>query len=209
MTADIDAIVELQPDLVLLTTGIQRRLSQRLLDRGLPVYNLALPTSFEGILENYMILGGLLNVLDKARALVARMRSEAMRLRSEHTFSHQRPRVYVELWLGRHRRAVGGLSYIVSLLAMAGCDMVYQDRAVGYFENEFDDVEIQNADAYLFFHEPEFLVDGGCLVKERGWIPELPVLMSTVQVGDNVIQDGPSMIKTARWIYQELSNDCA
>ncbi|MGJ8674088.1 ABC transporter substrate-binding protein [Rubritalea sp.] len=203
MTADLDAIKELKPDLVLLTTGIQRRLSKRLAEQGLPIYNFSLPSSFEGILENIHVLGGLMNELAAARKLTQKLRKQAEFLRSLHHFEKP-PRVYVELWLGRHRRAVGGLSYIRDIVEMAGGTLVYAEHPEGYFENDCSLLGHDDADAYVFFHEPEFLVDGKKLVNERGWNEDLPVLMSTVEVGDNMIQDGPSMLETVKWLHSEL-----
>lgn len=204
MTADLEAIQELEPDLVLLTTGIQRRLSKRLAEQGLPIYNFSLPSSFEGILENIHVLGGLMNELEAARKLTQKLRKQAEFLRSIHQFE-SRPRVYVELWLGRHRRAVGGLSYIRDIVELAGGELVYGEHPEGYFENDFSDLAKEQVDAYVFFHEPEYLVDGKTLVKEREWSEDLPVLMSTVEVGDNMIQDGPSMLETVKWLHSELS----
>lgn len=204
MTADIEAVKELEPDLILLTTGIQRRLSKKLAEEGLPIYNFSLPTSFEGILENIHVLGGLMNELEVARSLTAKLRIQADFLRSIHQFE-KRPRVYVELWLGRHRRAVGGLSYIRDIVELAGGELVYGDHPEGYFENDCSLLASVDVGAYVFFHEPEYLVNGEDLVRERGWNESLPILMSTVNVGDNMIQDGPSMLETVKWLHSELS----
>lgn len=203
MVADIEAIKALKPDLVLLTTGIQKRLSERLVKEGLPVFNLTLPTSFEGVLENISQLGGLLNEMSKARELVVRLRERAVKLRAVQTFDQQ-PNVYVELWLGRHRRAVAGLSYIRDIVEMAGGKLCYSDHPEGYFENEFDAINQEAPDVYVFFHEPEYLVDGPTLIKERGWDAAVPYVMSTVKMGESMIQDGPSMLDSAEWLHGQL-----
>lgn len=203
LLADIDKIKELEPDLILLTTGIQKKLSERLAKEGLPIYNLNLPSSFEGMLECVSNMGGLLNEMGKARALVARMRERAAQLRLSNVFETT-PNVYVELWLGRHRRAVAGLSYIRDLVEMAGGRLVYSERPEGYFENDLKTIANEAPDVYVFFHEPEYLVDGPTLVKERGWDAAVPYIMSTVKMGENMIQDGPSMLDTAEWLHGQL-----
>ncbi|WP_018968709.1 helical backbone metal receptor [Rubritalea marina] len=203
LNADIETIVNLEPDLVLLTTGIQRGLSKKLVQADLPVYNLTLPHSFSGVLENITNLGGLLNELGLARDLVSQMEQAHHKLSTQHPCA-KRPRVYVELWLGRHRRAVGGLSYIRDIIHMAGGEMVYGDTTEGYLQNDFEEVKALDPDVFLFFHEPEYLVDGHALVAERGWDAAKPVIMSSVEMGMNVIQDGPSMIDTAHWLRRQL-----
>ena len=203
LLADIDAIKALKPDLILLTTGIQKKLSEKLAKEGLPIYNLNLPSSFEGMLECIVNLGGLLNEMTKAQQLVVTMREQAAQLRLQNIFKTP-PKVYVELWLGRHRRAVAGLSYIRDLVEMAGGRLVYSDRPVGYFENDLDSMSAEKPDAYVFFHEPEYLIDGAQLIKERGWDSLVPFIMSTVKSGENMIQDGPSMLTTTAWLHQQL-----
>lgn len=206
ITADFEKIKELEPDLVLLTTGIQRKLSLKLAAEGVPIYNLNLPTSFAGMLENVALLGGLLNVLPEARDLVSTMRRQFTHLSKVQSFS-ERPRVYVELWLGRHRRAVGGLSYINDLVELAGGSLVFGERAVGYFENDLDELPSERPDVHVFFHEPEYLVDGEELVHERGWDTDIPVIMSTVKMGENMIQEGPSLLETSEWLHQRIKGE--
>lgn len=202
MVADVNHVQDLDPDLVLLTTGIQRKISQKLAHAGLPVYNLALPSSFEGVLENIRLLGGLLNALPEANRLIAEMRDGGQRLRDDESAGNK-PKIYVELWLGRHVRAVGGLSYIRDIVEMAGGDLVYSDRAEGYFIPDFEDISLHSPDVFVCFHEPEFLVDGEQLASERGWAG-VKVVMSTVLCGENMIQDGPSMLETSAWLRRQI-----
>lgn len=203
VTADLDAIQALKPDLVLTTTGIQRKLGQRMVKAGIPIYNLNLPSSFEGMLENIMVLGGLLNEMQKARELVLKMRSRAEQMRAVNA-GQTRPKIYVELWLGKHMRAVGGYSYIRDLVDLAGAELVYETLAEGYFVPDLEEVKRHDPDAFVFFHEPEYLVDGDALVAERGWNKETPVIMSTVEMGMNMIQDGPSLLDSADWLRKQL-----
>lgn len=203
ITADIEKILSLKPDLLLMTTGIQRKLGLRLAKAGVPVYNLPLPVSLEGMLENVMLLGGLLDEMGKARALVQEMRGRAAQLRGENVFE-KRPRVYIELWLGRYMRAVGGLSYIRDLVELAGGELLYAERAQGYFVPDFAEVKALRPDVHVFFHEPEYRVDGTKLVQERGWDEAIPVVMSDVTMGENVIQDGPSLLDTAVWLREQM-----
>ncbi|MGE9270528.1 MAG: ABC transporter substrate-binding protein [Verrucomicrobiales bacterium] len=202
LTGDFEKIVALEPDLVLTTTGIQRKLAMKMAARGLPVFALPLPMGFHGMLENHLLLGRLMNELEVARQLNRHMERSAMLLRKK--AGGQRPRVYVELWLGRHMRAVGGGSFIHDLLEIAGADLLFAERTDGYFTPDFDEVAVGQPDIHLFFHEPEYLIDPRHLVKERGWEVRTPLVVSTVDRGRNVIQDGPSFLESAAWLQEEI-----
>ncbi len=202
LNCDIEQIKALKPDLVILTTGIQRKLGMKLAAAGLPVYALNLPQSFYGILENQRILGGLLDEMQLANDLNAKMLDQRAELKLHHPA--EKPRVYVELWLGKHERAVGGLSFISDLVEMAGGISIYADRAEAYMRTDYDEIAALNPDVYICFYEPEYVVDGCELSRQRGWSPEIKVIHSIVDCGQNVIQEGPSLLDTAKWLQKQL-----
>lgn len=204
LNGDIDQIKALKPDLILTTSGIQLKLASKLAQEGLPVYALPLPQSFYGVLENYLIVGGLMNELEKARQLSSTMQSRADLLRKNSPAS--RPSIYLELWLGRHMRAVGGGSFINDLIDIAGGDLIFKNKTQGYFTPDFDEVADLNPDVHLFFHEPEYLIDPVQLVAERNWNPDTAIVISTVDCGENMIQEGPSFLDTAAWLQNQLLN---
>ncbi|NWK56879.1 ABC transporter substrate-binding protein [Verrucomicrobiaceae bacterium N1E253] len=202
LNCDLEQLKALQPDLILITSGIQLKLGRKLAKEGLPVYVLPLPHSFFGMLENNRILGGVLDELEKSRILSAEMLAQAQRLQAANRGT--RPKIYVELWLGRHMRAVGGMTFIQDLVEMAGGDLLFGNRAEGYFTPDFEEVARMRPDIHLFFHEPEYLVDPAALVAERGWNASTPVIVSTVDCGRNMIQEGPSFLQTVEWLQKEI-----
>ena len=164
---------------------------------------LPLPQSFHGILENIRILGSLMNQLEAASILTTSLneRAESIRLRAPKI----RPAVYLELWLGKHMRAVGGGSFIQDLINIAGGDLIFREHSTGYFIPDFHTVASLAPDVFLFFHEPEYLIDPTELVNQRNWNPKTKVIVSTVLCGENVIQDGPSILDTAEWLQYQLT----
>jgi len=191
----------LKPDLVLVTTGIQRPLGVKLAAAGYPVYAVPLPTSINGVLENINLLGGLLNEVEAARRLAQRWAHEWQTL----SFSAptRRPRVYIELWFGRHMRTVGALSFIHDLVEAAGGDNIFGRDRRAYFTPDMDTVESLRPDILLFHTEPEYPVDVSALIEARGWHQwnSAPyVVVGTVQKGQNLIHEGPSMMETATWL---------
>lgn len=202
LNADISTIRALKPDLVITTSGIQLKLARRLAASGLPVYVIPLPRGLHGILENILILGGLVNELPAAHTLIGEMREKADLLRTSNPV--RKPKVYAELWLGRHMRAVGGGSFIRDLIDLAGGTLLFGDAPQDYFTPDFDAVAALQPDIHLFFHEPEYLIDPNELVRERNWKTSTPVIISTVKCGENLIQDGPSLLDTAAWLQRQI-----
>lgn len=201
---DERCFAQLAPDLVVVTTGLQRKLGMELAGRGLPVYALPLPNSIYGILENNVILGALLNEVRAGRELSLRMEAEAAAMRARDF--QTRPRVYVELWFGRHMRSIGGFTYIDDLVSLAGGESIFADKREGYVIPEFEEVVANRPEVFLIFSEEEYPMDPRTLIDERGWNKSLNlrVVESTVQRGKNLIQEGPSILETAAWLQGQL-----
>lgn len=202
LQADLEALRALRPDLVLVTLGIQTAFGRRMAEAGLPVFALPLPCSRFGILENQMTLGGILHRVPEARALCSRMEAgfaELMR-----TAPHIRPRVFAELWFGRHPRSIEGLSFIHDLVELAGGQPLFGHLPGAYPRLELATVAAQQPEIHLLFQEPEYPVDAATLHQERRWNWGPRVIHSTVDRGRNVIHDGPSFLETAQWLRQEL-----
>lgn len=204
LAIDEQQFAELEPDLVILTTGLQRKLGLDLVKRGLPVYALPLPNSLYGILENIVILGALLNEIESGRNLSRRMEAEAAAIRSRNP--QTRPRIYIELWFGRHMRSIGGFTYIQDLVSLAGGEAIFADKRQGYIIPDFKEVVAERPEVFLLFSEEEYPVDPCKLIDERGWKDtlNLRIIESTVRRGQNLIQEGPSILETASWLQKGL-----
>jgi ABC-type Fe3+-hydroxamate transport system substrate-binding protein len=202
--ADIDALRALAPDLLLFTAGVQLPLARRCAETGLPAYALPVPASRFGILENIVTVGALTGGMETARALVDRMGAEFERLRAARVAV--RPRVYAELWFGRHPRTSGGRTFVHDLIELAGGENIFGANPQGYLPLDLPAVPAARPDVALFFSEPEYPVDPGRLLAQRGWDgPGGPrVITSTVDRGRNLIHDGPSFADTARWLAEQM-----
>jgi ABC-type Fe3+-hydroxamate transport system substrate-binding protein len=202
LKVDIATLRALEPELILVTSGIQAALGRRLADAGLPVYALPLPVSRFGILENQITLGGLMHRVGEARALCARMEAGFAGLIA--TPALHRPRVFIELWCGRHLRGIGGLSFIHDLLELAGGDPVPGLTPESYPRPDLELVAALRPEAILLFQEPEHPVDGAALLAERGWTWGPRLIESDITRGRNIIHDGPSYLATARWLRGQI-----
>ncbi len=202
LQADLKALKALEPDLVLVTLGIQTAFGRRMAEAGLPVYALPLPSSRFGILENQLILGGLLQRVPEARALCNGMEAAFAKLKA--SAPSRRPSVFAELWFGRHQRTIEGLTFIHDLIELAGGEPLFGSQAGAYPAVDLDAVARLRPDVLLLFQEPEHPVDAERLIRDRGWDWKPHVVLSTVDRGRNIIHDGPSCLETARWLRKEL-----
>ncbi len=195
----------INPDLILMTSGIQYNVAKRLADKGFPVYIFPLPNSLHGILENVITLGALIDEMDAARELVRRW--ERFSLNLDSGVKKSRPRVYAELWLGKHARTPGGLTFIHDIIESAGGENIFGNRRQGYLPLNLEEVMRLTPDIMIAFSEPDYPVDFKSLLTERGWtsaMPNLHVIESNVTRGMNMIHDGPSMMETVLWLRKKI-----
>ncbi|NPV56081.1 MAG: ABC transporter substrate-binding protein [Anaerolineae bacterium] len=196
LTCDEALLRSLQPDLLILTTGVQRRLAHRLHQAEYPVYLLPLPNSLHGVLENVLLLGALMDDMPAARALVETWNRTFTDAAS--AAPSPRPRVYTELWFGRHARMAGSLTFVHDLVSAAGGENIFADARTGYLDLDLAEVARRQPDIFLCFSEPEYPVTGQALQAERGW--RCPVIQADVDPQRNLIHDGPSMMAVVQWL---------
>jgi len=204
VSADLETVRAVRPDLVIATDGVQLPLARRLAEARLPVVILPVPQSRFGILENTVALGALAGRLAAARALCDALERGSAELVA--TAPARRPRGYAELWFGRHQRRPGGRAFVHDLLQLAGLEPIHGDRPDGYAVPDLAEVARLAPEVVVVFSEPEHPIDAAELVRERGWDRAFAprVVASTVERGRNLIHDGPSFLDTARWLRAEL-----
>lgn len=200
LKVDRERLAAAQPDLILSTTGIQRTLARRLHDEGLPVYVLPLPNSLHGVLENVLTLGALVDDLPAARSLAQGWEQLFLDLKASAPAA--RPRVYAELWLGKHARMAGGLTFVHDLIEAAGGENIFGDVRTGYLPLDVEEATRRRPDIFLCFSEPEYPVQAADLQRERGWT--FHALQADVAPAHNIIHDGPSMMDAARWLRDAI-----
>ena len=106
---------DLKPDLVLTTTGAQRRVLDELVEKGFTVYPVPLPVSLYGVIDEVVVVGIVTGALEAARRLAGELSERLPRLRG----SLSGVKVYYEINLGGPVSA-GGHSYIVDALNYLG-----------------------------------------------------------------------------------------
>ncbi|MCE4627626.1 MAG: ABC transporter substrate-binding protein, partial [Desulfurococcales archaeon] len=137
---------EIQPDLVLVTTGAQRRLALELAEKGYPVYPVELPVTLHGILQNIVIVGHVTNRTREARRLASRVAQHL-----ETTRGALGGRAYYEIWLGGPVSA-GRYSYISDALNHLGLENCMDTHPEPWVINP-DPEEVRRCDPDIIIYE--------------------------------------------------------
>jgi iron complex transport system substrate-binding protein len=114
ITADVDKILRLEPDLVLTFSDLQADIAAELIRRNVAVHAFN-QRDVAGIFDMIRTLGALVGASDKADALARSLqqRLTATRMRA----IARRPRVYFEEW---DEPMISGLKWVSELIAAAG-----------------------------------------------------------------------------------------
>lgn len=123
------ALEELKPDLVLITTGAQRRVLEELASR-FPAYPVPLPVSVSSIIDQVVQVGILTGEMERASHLESMLLEKASRLRGV----ARGVRVYYEVFLGGPVTA-GAHTYITDAFRLMGIETPFMRERVTWIYN--------------------------------------------------------------------------
>lgn len=121
--ANFDAIVALEPDLVLTFSDVQAEITRQLVLRGLAVLNF----NQRSIEEIFATIAMLARIVDKGREgeeLMGKLRRGLEEILSSAQKFARRPRVYFEEW---HDPLISGIRWVDELIEIAGGEPVFPE----------------------------------------------------------------------------------
>ncbi len=127
ISADVDKILALKPDLVLAFSDMQAEIVAELIRKGVAVHAFNQRT-IGGILAMIRTLGALIGAGPRADALAAELEANVERVRSRAAKSKVHPRIYFEEW---DDPMISGIGWVSELIAAAGGNDIFADRAAG------------------------------------------------------------------------------
>ena len=201
---------EVKPDLILTTTGVQRRIAFELHSKGYSVFHIPFAESLYGILANILLTGVLIGKDRKAQELAGRLASELEASRINLKYD-ERPRIYIEIWPEKYSITAGGLTFINDLIHAAGARNVFSEKTLTYFTSAFEDVTDANPDFILLLFETPRRIEKAnipLLVTKRGW--ERAKAIEQGKIAVTLIKDlpltlsGPSFVRTIRRLSEKL-----
>ncbi len=126
ISAKIDRILALEPDLVLGFSDLQADIASQLIRHGVEVHVFN-QRSVDEILRVIRMLGGMIGCETKAAALAAELEGGLDTIRATASAFPRRPRVYFEEW---DEPQISGIRWVSELVGIAGGDDVFPELAV-------------------------------------------------------------------------------
>ena len=121
ISADIEKIVALEPDLVLTFSDLQADIAATLIRRNIAVHAFN-QRDLAGILAMIRTLGALVDASAKAEALAAELEQRLKKIREETAQLPRRPRIYFEEW---DDPMISGIRWVSELIEIAGGEEVF------------------------------------------------------------------------------------
>ncbi len=125
LSARIDRILALKPDLVIGFSDIQADIAQALIKAGVEVW-ITNHRSVEGILDYIRRLAGMVGRSIEGEALASRMQDGIDRISTEAANLTRRPNVYFEEW---DEPRIPAIQWVAELIRIAGGDDIFPERA--------------------------------------------------------------------------------
>ena len=145
----LEKLKEVNPDLILTTTGAQRKTSMELLEMGFPVYPIKLPFSLFDILDNIIRVGAVVKALDKAYIESQKLFDIMGKLKG--IFSGERVLVEIDL---HPEYTIGNASFLNHALWFMGMENIFHDQYASYFQTPYELVRERNPDIIIYEPKP-------------------------------------------------------
>ena len=126
LSAKIDRILELQPDLVLGFSDLQADIAATLVRHGIEVHVFN-HRSIAEIFRMIRTLGGMIGCEAKTQALCAKLEAEVAAVRAAGLALPRRPRVYFEEW---DEPQISAIRWVSELVSVAGGEDIFPELAV-------------------------------------------------------------------------------
>lgn len=206
-TFRLDKILELQPDLVLGFSDLQKDVVRDLIGSGVAVL-CTNQRSFEDVLRAILLIGGALGLEAPARALIQDMRDEVKQVREYSSVWPDRPRVYFEEWPDP---LIIGIRWVSELIEIAGGRDVFAELRDQPIASQRIVVPQE-----VVRRDPEIILASWCgkpvdrtaIAGRPGWQGVTAVKRGQIHEldGSDVLSPGPSLMVGLRQIHEIVQN---
>lgn len=122
----VERIMAVNPDLVILTSGVQKELAAHLASNGATLLHFN-PHRLSDLYETIQLLGNLVNKFFEAEKLNADIRAEVAKIEDMAQALPVRPRVYFEEWMNP---LICGTGWVSDLIELAGGEDVFRNKSL-------------------------------------------------------------------------------
>lgn len=210
ISARLDRIEKLRPDLVLAFSDLQADIAAELIRRGLTVLTFN-QRSLEEILQAIRMLADVVGVSQKGQALVSELVSGLEAVETSARRFPRRPRVFFEEWKDP---LISGIQWVEELVELAGGETVFPELRHKRLGRD----RIVDSDAVLS-RDPEVIVASWCGVKvnkdrirqRAGWSEMAAVRRGQIYEikSTYILQPGPAALtEGVRQLHLILAHVC-
>ncbi|MDQ3056809.1 MAG: cobalamin-binding protein [Pseudomonadota bacterium] len=213
ISAKIDQILKLKPDMAIGFSDIQSDIAAALIKQGVEVW-IANHRSVDGILDYIRRLGALVGASDKANRYADELQRGLDQIEREAASLARRPKVYFEEW---DDPLITGLQWVAELIRIAGGDDVFPERA----QESLAKARILEDQDEVIRRAPDIILGSWCGKKFRpekvaaraGWgvIPAVRDGALHEIKSPNILQPGPAAltdgVREMARIFREWSQD--
>lgn len=206
-TPNLEAIVALQPDLVLATGGVQAEVLGRMEELGLTVFAVN-PATFAQTVAVIRLIGQITGAGEEAERIARDMESRAdavaARVRDMEAEGKGRPRVFYEIYYENNVWTAGRSSIISDLVRLAGGENLGDVEENDYYEFSVERLMAENPQVYLVGSGSMF--EPGDITSRPGWDRMDAVREGRVRVIDEdlVYRTGPRLIEGLEAIHRAI-----
>ncbi len=204
ISAKLDKILALEPDLVLGFSNLQAGIARELIARGVNVmvFN---QRSVDEIFDVILTLGRIVDAAGRAEALAAELRAGLDGIAAE-SQGKPRPRVFFEEW---HDPLISGIRWVEELVEIAGGAPVFPE-----LRGEHDAKRRIVTPETVAGRDPEIIIASWCGRRvNKGWIRARPGWdnVAAVRTGEIheikstiILQPGPAALTDGVWRLREI-----
>lgn len=207
-TPNLEAIMALQPDLVLSTGGVQTDTLDRMDQLGLTVYAVNAAT-FDKTVEDIRQVGEITGTSARAEEIARDMEDRAaaidLEVEESQATGKGRPRVFYEIFYENSVWTAGSSSIISDLIDRAGGENIAAVESADYYEFSVERLIAENPQVYLVGSGS--MADPGDITGRQGWDRIAAVKDGRVYVIDEnlVYRTGPRLIDGLEAIHDVIS----
>jgi iron complex transport system substrate-binding protein len=204
---NIKRIMKNNPQLAILTSGVQQKLANDLAQEGVSMLHLN-PHRLEDMFDSITLIGNLVGEAERAKQLNSRLREEVEEVRTLASRLPRRPRVYFEEWMDPF---ICGTGWVSDLIEIAGGQDVFRQRSIeGRRAAERIVSPEQVIDA-----APEIILASWCgkpfrpeELMNRPHFSDVPAVQAgaVYEIKSEILQCGPMLMDSLRELHTIIKN---
>ncbi len=204
-SGNIRRILELEPDLAILTSGVQKDLGVRLAEQGVTLLHVN-PHRLKDVYQTIALLGNLTNTSARAKVVMETLQHDFDEIAREGRSLAWHPRVYFEEWMDP---LICGTGWVSDIITLAGGTDVFRARSIQGRAARDRYVTAED----VVESRPDIILASWCgkplqedVVFNRFQFRGVPAVedKAVIEVGGGILQCGLSLLPAARRVHEIL-----